>query len=76
MVRTGRPPKGGFTVQFGIRLDAPLVARLQALEEKLKEEAPWAHPTRADALRAAVVAGLNALGVPDAPAAGRPKSRP
>ena len=57
-----RPPKGNFTVQFGIRLDAPLVARLELLEAKLGQDAPWANPTRADALRAAVVAALLASG--------------
>jgi DNA invertase Pin-like site-specific DNA recombinase len=47
---------------YAFRLPDALIAQVDAYAERLKEEAPWSNPTRADAVRALLVAGLEAVG--------------
>lgn len=51
-----RPFKGP---QIGVRVEAPLLERIDALVEKLRT--PWHEPTRSDVVRALCIEGLPLL---------------
>lgn len=57
--KTGRPKSATPKELFAFRFDAALIARIDAHMERLREQAPWAQPTRADAVRSLLVLGLD-----------------
>lgn len=58
--KMGRP-KSPVTLgpQMGVRFPAELVERLDAHVERMRESAPWAAPTRADAIRQLLAEALD-----------------
>lgn len=57
----GRPKSAHPKAVTAFRLDAELLARIDAYAERLRVEAPWANATRADATRALLVYALDRL---------------
>ena len=55
-------PPGLLAHHVAVRLDAEILARVDALEPRYSQ--PWRKATRSDLLRVLVLAGLDALGAP------------
>jgi hypothetical protein len=64
MPKTGRPRSAAPKAVTAFRLPPELLARIDAYAERLRQEAPWADATRADAVRALLTAALDAAGMP------------
>jgi hypothetical protein len=58
--KTGRP-RGGPQKLAAFRLPPELLARVDAYIPTLQEQAPWAKPTRTDAVRALLAQALDAV---------------
>lgn len=61
MAKTGRPKSAGPKTLTAFRLPAELIARIDAYAERLQRDTPWATVTRADAARALLGRGLEAV---------------
>jgi hypothetical protein len=71
--KTERPRADRKTL-VAFRFPPELLARLDAYAARLKADAPWSEPTRADAVRDLLVRGLDEAGI--APLSGASKRRP
>lgn len=75
MPKTGRPKSTTAPKTLtAFRLPPELIARIDAYAERLQRETPWSMVTRADAARALLGRGLEAV-EQEAPAPGRGRAR-